>query len=428
MAKDKSPTPKDAVPGKSAKPPAKTKAKSADSKPAAAKPGKQRGLGRGLSALMEDVNLDAVVSEEPITRDPISSDPIPSEPIKSKPIKSKPVASDPVSDGYDAPDIIDDIIDIDIDPPAELTPPSQREPQAKASPSPAPSASTAFGLTTVSMDQIVRNPDQPRKVFDADALEELAGSIQRQGVLQPILVRPVPERESGNTVVPMYQIVAGERRWQAAGKAGVPEMPVLIRSITDEEALEIGVIENVQRKDLSPIEEANAYNALLHEFGRTQEEVANAIGKSRSHVANTLRLLTLPLKVQGYIAEGKLSSGHARTLIGSQDPSAMADMIVDKGMSVRDAERTMKALKSGNAEIDQYNRIRKYKSPDTLDYEEKLSLITGLKVDLRHRGPGGEVRFKYSSPEHLEKLFDLIAGFKFEEPRAGPPRKSGEET
>jgi len=219
------------------------------------KKSKERGLGRGLSALMSDVSVAAIPQEEPKAK---------KTPVKKTPKK-----------------------------------------MAKDKPTPIPA--NQRGVTSVAIDQLERNPDQPRKYFDKDKLAELTQSIKDKGVLQPILVRPLPRQT--NHEKKHYQIVAGERRWQAALKAKLDTMPVLIRELSDQDVLEIGVVENVQRADLNPIEEALAYQALSEQFKRTQEDIAQAVGKSRPHVTNMLRLLTLPKRAQTYLAKGKITAG-----------------------------------------------------------------------------------------------------------------------
>jgi ParB family transcriptional regulator, chromosome partitioning protein len=229
---------------------------------------------------------------------------------------------------------------------------------------------------------------QPRKNFADDALADLAASVKEKGVLTPILVRPVgPDA---------YEIVAGERRWRAAQMAKLHDVPVVVRELADAEALEIAIIENVQRADLNAIEEASAYQELIERFGRTQEQVAQDVGKSRSHVANTLRLLRLPESVKALIREGKLTAGHARTLLSAPDPEAAAWDILSGKMTVRQAEQRSAKKKPG---------AKPPKDSNIVDLESRLSNSLGLKVQIAHKGDkGGEIRIFYSSLEQLDEV------------------------
>ncbi|WP_409432745.1 ParB/RepB/Spo0J family partition protein [Litorimonas sp. RW-G-Af-16] len=261
------------------------------------------------------------------------------------------------------------------------------------------------GVSSLPIDRLDRNPDQPRKYFDKAKLEELTQSIKDKGVLQPILVRPISK---AGTRTQFYQIVAGERRWQAALKAGLTAMPALVRDLSDQEVLEIGVVENVQRADLNPIEEALAYHALSEDFNRTQADIAQAVGKSRPHIANMLRLLTLPKRAQTYLAQGKITTGHARAIISAPDPVELADAIAGKGLSVREAEdwvRRIKSSKSGNSSPS----ARAYKDADTRKVEDTLTQALGLTTDLRHKGPSGELRIKYKTSAQLEELIKRLS-------------------
>lgn len=230
---------------------------------------------------------------------------------------------------------------------------------------------------------------QPRKNFADDALADLAASVKAKGVLTPILVRP--------TGPDAYEIVAGERRWRAAQMAKLHDVPVVVRELADAEALEIAIIENVQRADLNAIEEANAYQELIERFGRTQERVAQDVGKSRSHVANTLRLLRLPDSVKALLREGKLTAGHARTLLSAPDPEAAAWDILSGKMTVREAERRSAKKKTPGA--------KPARDPNIIDFETNISNSLGLKVQIAHKGDkGGEIRIFYSSLEQLEDV------------------------
>jgi ParB family transcriptional regulator, chromosome partitioning protein len=233
---------------------------------------------------------------------------------------------------------------------------------------------------------------QPRKRFAPEDLNELAESVKEKGVLQPILVRPVKGEANA------YEIVAGERRWRAAQMAKLHDVPVVVREMGDSESLEIAIIENVQRADLNAIEEAAAYYELMERFKYTQEKVAKEVGKSRPHIANTLRLLTLPEPVRAMIREGKLTAGHARTLIGLPDAEARANEIVNGMLNVRQAEQrshTQKSSKGSKAEAD----------PNTVELESRISNALGLKVKILHKGSkGGEVRIAYKSLEQLDEI------------------------
>ena len=259
------------------------------------------------------------------------------------------------------------------------------------------------GTNSVPIDWLIRNPDQPRRYFDPKKLEELTESIRLKGVLQPILVRPIPEghRQDGAK----YQIVAGERRWQSSLKAGLEFVPVLVRELSDQDVLEIGVVENVQRADLNPIEEALAYKALIDQFGRTQDEIATAIGKSRPHITNMVRLLTLPREAQEMVREGKISTGHARAIIAAPDPVGLAQMIANKNMSVRQAEKYVRDLRDDGAELKS-----NVKSADIRAVETDLMNVLGLKVDLNDKGGKGSLKLSYSSLDQLDDLISRLKG------------------
>src|SRR4051812_2498056 len=229
---------------------------------------------------------------------------------------------------------------------------------------------------------------QPRKTFDDQPLADLAASIKEKGVLSPILVRPIGADR--------YEIVAGERRWRAAQLAHLHDVPVVVRELPDDQALEIAIIENVQRADLNALEEAAAYEELIAKFGRTQEDVAREVGKSRSHVANTIRLLKLPEQVKAWVREGKLTAGHARTLLGAPDPEARARELIEGAMTVRQAEQRSPHRKPVG---------KGAKDPNVADLEASISNHLGLKVQIIHHGDkGGEMRISYKSLEQLDEL------------------------
>jgi ParB family transcriptional regulator, chromosome partitioning protein len=258
----------------------------------------------------------------------------------------------------------------------------------------------------VSVSDIKPHPDQPRRTFDEDALDELAQSIAKRGVLQPIVVR---QAESG------YQIVAGERRWRAAQRARLHEVPVLVRDLSDTETLEIAIIENIQREDLNAIEEAEAYQRLIGEYGHSQEALGRLVHKSRSHIANLLRLLDLPASVRHEVANGALSMGHARALITASDPQSLADEVVRRGLSVRDTERLARQAKSGSAEPRASKTIeaaREESNDDISALQRQLGDMLGLQVRITHDGAGGAVTLSYSTLDQLDMICQRLSGEK----------------
>lgn len=249
------------------------------------------------------------------------------------------------------------------------------------------------GIKRLPVEFIIANRHNPRRDFDNDQLEELANSIREKGVMQPILVRP--SQADPDT----YEIIAGERRWRAAQKAGLHEVPVIIREVDDKEALELAIIENVQRADLNSIDEALGYGELMDKYEYTQNDLAQVIGKSRSHVANTIRLLKLPNDVKGLLASGQLTAGHARTLITAEDPSNLAQQILKNGLSVRQAEQMSQKRK------EQQNNPPKAptpKSADSLALEKELSNFLGMQVSLKDKGESGKLEIHYKSLEQLD--------------------------
>ena len=319
-------------------------------------------LGRGLSALMADIAVPESFSEQ----QPKKSAEKPA--LKQKPKSTKPTKS---------------------------SKPTQ------------PSQSTLQGRTfEIPIDKLERNPAQPRRRFDKEKLRELTNSVKQKGVLQPILVRPLPASYGikGKRIDNRYQIVAGERRWHAAQAAGLEMIPALVRELSDQEVLEIGVIENVQRTDLNPMEEASAYQDLVQQFGRKQSEIAEATGKSRSHVANCIRLLNLPILAQEYLEDGKITAGHARAILAAPDPQALAEAIVKDGMSVRAAEKWARTI----------SKLGKTKpnggAPDAnISFiEHKLSQHIGMDITIKHKNPNGTLTIKYKSMEQLDDLVKRI--------------------
>ena len=249
----------------------------------------------------------------------------------------------------------------------------------------------------VPIDQIRGGKLNPRKEFKEDDLVELSDSIRQKGIVQPIVVRP--DRMGGG-----YEIVAGERRWRAAQRANLHTMPVIVRELTDQEVLELGIIENVQRADLNAIEEAAGYRELIERYNYTQDQLAEVIGKSRSHLANTLRLLKLPEQVQDLVQGGKLTAGHARALVGREDAETLAQRIIDRNMNVRDVEAMVQAA-------DQPPRPRREKKADTLAFEKELTDTLGLKVEIkRSSGESGLLVIKYNNYDQLDYIRMRLVG------------------
>ncbi len=251
----------------------------------------------------------------------------------------------------------------------------------------------------VPIEKLSPNPDQPRRGFDEDDLQDLAASIREKGIIQPLIVRPMGEGA--------YQIVAGERRWRAAQIAQLHEVPVLVRDLDDTEVLEIAIIENIQRADLNPLEEALGFRQLMDRFGHTQEKLSQALGKSRSHIANLLRLLALPEDVQDLVREGKLSAGHARALVTADNPSELAQKVVRDGLSVRATEALVKnRARADSGGATGARRRKTEKDADTRALEADLSANLGMKVSIEH-GKGGEsgrVVITYESLDQLDEL------------------------
>lgn len=255
--------------------------------------------------------------------------------------------------------------------------------------------------TRVPVEKLEPNPDQPRRDFAPEALAELAESIRVKGVIQPLIVRDNP-RKSGS-----YEIVAGERRWRAAQMAQLHEVPVLIRDFDDTEVLEVAIIENIQRADLNAIEEAMGYRQLMDRFGHTQEKIAEGLSKSRSHIANLLRLLTLPDEVQAWLRDGHITAGHARALITTSDPVALARQVIAKGLSVRETERLAKAPTKASTPK---SERRHEKDADTRVLEQDLSANLRMRVVIDHKGhDGGHVVITYKSLEQLDELCQLLS-------------------
>jgi len=254
----------------------------------------------------------------------------------------------------------------------------------------------------VPIERIAPNPNQPRRDFPAEALQELAASLKEKGVIQPLIVRDHPTKSN------YYEIVAGERRWRAAQIAQLHELPVVVRQVTDSELLELAIIENIQRADLNPVEEALGYKALMDRFGHTQEKLAEALSKSRSHIANLLRLLNLPDQVLAWLREGRLTAGHARTLVTADDPTGLARQIMDQGLSVREAERLTQKAPGKKRVSSSQNRAEK--DADTRILEQDLSSALGLPVLVDHQGlDGGRVTITYRTLQQLDDICQLLS-------------------
>ncbi|MBB4351470.1 MULTISPECIES: ParB/RepB/Spo0J family partition protein [Rhizobiaceae] len=250
----------------------------------------------------------------------------------------------------------------------------------------------------VPIENITRNPRNPRRHFDESELQDLASSIRQHGIVQPIVTRTLPDGQ--------FEIIAGERRWRASQLAGLVEVPVIVRNVDDRTALEIAIVENVQRSDLNPLEEALGYEQLIAEHGYTQNDLGDIIGKSRSHVANSLRLLKLPSPVRDMLSSGTLSAGHARALIPTSDPTALAKAVVAKGMSVRDAERL--AQNDIRSQSEPQTATKPEKDSDTVALERTLTDSLGLEVKINHRGGPGQIRISYKTLEQLEEICRLL--------------------
>lgn len=258
--------------------------------------------------------------------------------------------------------------------------------------------------TMIPIEQLSPNPDQPRRDFQPEALQELADSLKSRGVLQPLIVRTHP-RDDG-----LYQIVAGERRWRAAQLAQLHELPVIIREMNDTEVLEVALIENIQRADLNAVEEAASFRQLMDRFGHTQEQLAEALNKSRSHIANLLRLLNLPDQVQAWLKEGKLSAGHARALVTAPNPVQLARRVIERGLSVRETEKLVKEQTNPSAKKTKPKASEK--DADTRVLESDLSAHLKMRVAINHSGSadGGQVVVRYRDLDQLDRLCQILGG------------------
>ncbi len=265
------------------------------------------------------------------------------------------------------------------------------------------SAAPRRGEQMMPIERVAPNPDQPRRRFDPTKLEDLANSIREKGVIQPLIVRPDPKKSG------QYQIVAGERRWRAAQQAQLHEVPVLVRDFDDTEVLEVAIIENIQRADLNPVEEAAGYRQLIDKFGHTQEQLARALGKSRSHIANQMRLLGLPREVLDLLESDTLSAGHARALITAEDPAALARIVVKKGLSVRETESLAKRGIATNP-AKPSPKAKPAKDADTVALEGDLSANLGMKVEVSHDAgkESGRLVISYKTLDDLDELCRVL--------------------
>ncbi len=263
------------------------------------------------------------------------------------------------------------------------------------------SAEQASGIQTVALSDLEPSPFQPRRVFDEEAINDLVESIRTKGVLQPLIVRA---KNGGDG---KYEIVGGERRWRASQLAGLTEVPVIVKQFTDKEALEVALIENLQRQDLNALEEAEGYRRLMDEFANTQEELAQAVGKSRSHVANTMRLLGLPQPVKAMLETGKLTGGHARALLTAKNPEALAQTVVARGLNVRQTEKL--AQEDGAPKKQKAALKKSDKQIECDELARDLSRVLGMAVSIRPKACGGELVLTYSTLEELDRLINRLS-------------------
>ena len=266
----------------------------------------------------------------------------------------------------------------------------------------APDAERTRSQRRVPIEFVKPNPRNPRRIYSETELEELAQSLRERGMIQPIVVRSVRGATDG------FEIIAGERRWRAAQRASMHEVPIVVLDASDAEALELAIIENVQRADLNALEEASGYQALATEFNHSQDDIAQIVGKSRSHIANTLRLLRLPEPVKAYINAGKLSAGHARALVNMADPETVARDIVDRGLNVRQVE-AIGQERAAAAGKPAKSRARVHKDTDTVALEKRVSDALGLSVSVDHRGKGGTMHIKYRDLDQLDEVLRRLS-------------------
>jgi ParB family chromosome partitioning protein len=269
-------------------------------------------------------------------------------------------------------------------------------------PEAAVAAAATIGLRTLPVERLQPGRFQPRRRFDEERISDLVESVRDKGILQPLLVRPLPGQ------VDRFEIIAGERRWRAAQRARLHEVPVIVTDLSDREALEVALVENLQRQDLTVLEEADGYRRLMEEFSHTQEELAKAVGKSRSHVANMLRLLALPEPVRVLLEQGDLTAGHARALLTCDDPARLAHEVVAKGLNVRQTEKLVSEQGKGKSSAGRSPR-EVAKDPDTAALEHDLTEMLGCRVEVRSLGKGGELTIDYGSLEQLDDLLSRLS-------------------
>ncbi|MBL8547213.1 MAG: ParB/RepB/Spo0J family partition protein [Hyphomonadaceae bacterium] len=350
-----------------------------------------RGLGRGLSALLGE----PVKTETPKPANNVFGQPAPQPEPPRAPIE-------PPRNVFELP-ITQAAAPAPIPANEPVAPPVAAAPPQVATSAPVEAAGD-HGPRSVPIDLVQRNPQQPRKHFDEAELNDLSSSIKTHGILQPILVRPIAGGK--------YEIVAGERRWRAAQRAGLHSIPAVIRELNEVEVLEIAIVENVQRMDLNPIEEAQGFQALIDRFGRTQQEIADAVGKSRPHIANMLRLLQLPDDLQEMVRDGRLSSGHARAILTAPDPRGLAQRAISEGLNVRDIERLAQQAKDEKhgPRVTPGGSSADAKSADTRALEQSLSNALGLDVTINDKAGAGEVKISYKTLEQLDDVIRRLRG------------------
>lgn len=371
-----------------------------------------RGLGRGLSALLGEP-ISTGFGQGNTARDP--RPPEPPAPITPPPTApaatpAAPTSFAPVSTGSfgAAPTPAPTPATVTPFPGPTVTPPAAPPVTASAPPpisvAPAPVAlPPSMVARLIAIDLIQRNPNQPRKRFDEADLAELADSIRARGVLQPILLRPAPGAPG------RYEIVAGERRWRASQRAGLHEIPAVVQDFDEVEVLEIGIIENVQRADLNPLEEAQGYQQLIERFGRTQQEIAEVVGKSRPHIANMLRLLGLPGEIQDMVRDGRLTAGHARAILAAPNPVDLARTAIAQALNVREVERL--ASRAKEEKDGPRVRLAPEKDADTRALETQIANALGLSVTITHKGEsGGKLEISYRTLEQLDDLCRKLTG------------------
>lgn len=289
--------------------------------------------------------------------------------------------------------------------------------EAEAAATPAAGAPASNGVREMAVKSIIPGKYQPRVRFDEEQLQELATSIRQNGIMQPIIVRPVSLGQKSEKDI--FEIVAGERRWRAASVAGLKSVPVIVRELTDKQTLELAIVENVQRSDLSPIEEANGYQKLIEEFGYTHEEVADTVGKSRSHITNLLRMLALPEEIRALLEEGKLAMGHARALLNCPNNIAIAKLVAEREYNVRKTEELVRKWDRDQfpqewvprrPKLTEPVKVKGPKDPDIIALEQTLSESLNLQVEINDRGPAGEIILSYYSLEQLDDILRRLGG------------------